>query len=262
MSAFLNIAIKAAYAAANIIQQASLNSILKVTKKANNDFVTDIDKKAENAIINVLHKAYPDHTILTEESGLIKATQDTKTEYTWIIDPIDGTTNFIHGHPQYSISIALKHHDKLVIGVVLDPNRNELYTATLGGGAFLNDKRIRVNNLSNLENALIATGFPSYDLSYIDQYLSIFKQMLLKTSSHRRCGSAALDLAYVASGRVDGFWEFNLKQWDFAAGVLLIKEAGGIVTDFEDTQNFWSNGNILASNSKIINKLLEIIQKG
>jgi myo-inositol-1(or 4)-monophosphatase len=270
MSAFINIATKAAYAAASTIQQGSRNlSNLNITKKGHNDFVTNLDKDAEAAIIKIIKKAFPTHSILAEESGYtgggdnINSSKDNNgqnAEYTWIIDPLDGTTNFIHGHPQYSISIALKHHDKITDSVIFDPNRNELYHAGLGKGAFLNDKRIRVTNVNYLEDALIATGFPTYDMSKIDQYLAIFKDMLVHTVGQRRCGSAALDLAFVAAGRVDGFWEFNLKPWDFAAGFLLVKEAGGLVTDLANTQDFWDNGNIVAANPKLIAQMLKIIQ--
>lgn len=271
---FTNIATKAAYAAANIIQHASRNlSSIKVTKKGHNDFVTELDKKAEQIIIETIKRSFPHHDIMAEEteysnksSDNIKNSpeytknQDKSDGFTWIIDPIDGTTNYIHGHPQYSISIALKHFDKITNAVILDPNRNELYHAEIGKGAFLNDKRIRVTNVNYLEEALIATGFPTCDMSNIDYYLAILKDMLLHTAGQRRCGSAALDLAFVASGRIDGFWELNLKPWDFAAGYLLVKEAGGLVTDFADTQNFWNNGNIVASNPKLINQMLKIIQ--
>lgn len=258
MSATINIATNAAYAAASIIQQRSrISKPFQITKKNGlNDLVTDYDKHAEKVIIETIKKAYPSHNILGEESGR----EDNKSDFTWIIDPIDGTTNFIHGHPQYCISIALKEKNQITNAVILDPNRNDLYKAILGRGAFLNDKRLRVGKTNYLEDALIATGFPTYDMSFLDKYLAIFKDMLTHTSGQRRCGSAALDLAFVAAGYVDGFWEFNLKPWDIAAGVLLVKEAGGITHDFENTQNFWNNGNVIAGNPKIAAELLKIIR--
>ncbi|MFN8771245.1 MAG: inositol monophosphatase family protein [Neisseriaceae bacterium] len=254
-SAFLNIATKAAYLAGNTIQQGSRNlSNLKVQKKGHNDFVTDLDKKSEEIIVKTILQAFPEHNILGEEYGNLNKNSD----YTWIIDPIDGTTNFVHGYPHYCISIALKHKDKVTHGVILDPNRNDLYKAELGKGAYCNDKRIRVSSHS-LEYSLVATGFPSYDMSIIDQYLTIFKEIILSTNGVRREGSAALDLAYVASGHIDGFWEFNLKSWDIAAGILLVREAGGIVIDFNGNQHNSNEGNIIAANSKIANQLQKII---
>ena len=259
MSGIINIATKAAYLAAGAIQQASRTSAsLRIEKKdGKNNYVTALDKKSEQIIIDTIRKAYPAHNIISEESG----EYDQKSEYTWIIDPIDGTTNFIHGHPEYSISIALKHKEKITHGVIFDPNRNDIYQAEIGSGAYLNDKRLRVTKVNYLEDALIGTGFPTYNIDLLDKYLAIFKDMLLTTSGQRRSGSAALDLAYVAAGCLDGFWEFNLKPWDIAAGYVLIKEAGGLVTDFDSTQNFWQSGNIVAGNPKILNELLKVIQK-
>ncbi len=259
MSGPINIAIKAAYAAGNLIQHESRYiSSIKIEKKGHNNYVTELDKKAEKTIISIIKKAFPNHNILAEESGEEK----NDSEYTWIIDPIDGTTNFMHNNPQYCVSIALKHLNKITHAVVFDPNRNDLYKAEIGKGAYLNDQRIRVTNTSNIQDSLIATGFPTYDMSQIDKYLLIFKDMLLNTTGQRRFGSAALDLAYVAAGYLDGFWEFNLKPWDIAAGFLLVKEAGGMVTDFQEKQDFWQNGgNIIAANSKIIKQMLNIIQK-
>lgn len=258
-SGIINIATKAAYNAANLIQQGSHNpSSLRIEKKdGNNNYVTDLDRKSEQVIIDTIKKAFPSHNILSEEIGQV----DNNSDCTWIIDPIDGTTNFIHGHPQYCISIALKQGDKVTHGVIFDPNRNDLYQAELGKGAYLNDKRLRVSKVNYLEDALIGTGFPTYDMSIIDRYLAILKDMLLNTTGQRRCGSAALDLAYVAAGYLDGFWEFNLKPWDVAAGFILIKEAGGLVTDFQNTQDFWNNGSIVAGNPKILAELLKVIQK-
>lgn len=257
MSGILNIAVQAAYNAGNIIQQESKNlGRIKVDRKGHNDYVSEVDKKSEQIIINTILKAFPNHNILGEEQGLI----DNKSEVTWIIDPIDGTTNYIHGHPQYSISIAVKHEDKITHAAIFDPNRNDIYTAELGKGAQLNNSRIRVTNTANLADSLLATGFPTYDMSLLDKYLAIFKDMLLSTAGQRRAGSAALDLAYVASGMVDGFWEFNLKPWDITAGYLLVKEAGGLLCDFEGAQKMFETGNIIAANPKLISQILKVIQ--
>ena len=259
MSGIINIATKAAYLAANVIQQGSRNPAnLRIEKKEGvRNYVTELDRKSEQVIIECIKKAYPEHNILSEEVG----SEDNKSQYTWIIDPIDGTTNFIHSHPQYSISIGFKDGDKITHGIVFDPNRNDLYQAEQGKGAYLNDKRLRVTKVSYLEDALIGTGFPTYDMSLLDKYLAIFKDMLLNTAGQRRAGSAALDLAYVAAGYLDGFWEFNLKPWDVAAGYILVKEAGGLVTDFSNTPSFSGNDGIVAGNPKMVTELLKVIQK-
>lgn len=263
MSAIINIATKAAYNAANIIQRGSgllhrNHSKLQLDhKEGKNNFVTEFDKQAEAVIVETIKKAFPTHNILGEESGLDESNNSSTT---WIIDPIDGTTNFMHGHPQYSISIGVKHGNQITHAVIFDPNRNDLYKAELGKGAFVNDKRLRVAKTTYLEDALVGTGFPTYDMSIMDKYLAILKDMLLHTAGHRRCGSAALDLAFVAAGHLDGFWEFNLQKWDIAAGYLLIKEAGGIVCDFAGAQDFWHNGNVVAGNDKIVAELLKIIR--
>lgn len=258
MSGIINIASKAAYSAASIIQNAMRNKAnFNIQKKDGiNNFVTDIDKKSEQIIIDTIKKAYPDHNILSEEIGNI----DNNSEYTWIIDPLDGTTNFIHGHPDYSISIALRHNDRITHGVVFDLNRNDLYHAELGMGSFLNNKRIRVSKVNYLSDSLIGTGFPTYDVTILNDYIPIFRDLLLNSSGLRRSGSAAIDLAYVAAGQLDGFWEFSLKPWDVAAGSILIKEAGGMLSDFNAEQKFWDSGNIVAGNPKIIIELLKVIQ--
>ncbi|HTJ96029.1 MAG TPA: inositol monophosphatase family protein [Rhodocyclaceae bacterium] len=255
----LNIAIKAARRAGQVINRASLDlSQVKVTTKQHSDYVTEIDKAAEAAIIEVLRDAYPKHSILAEESGAIEGVAG-ESEFEWIIDPLDGTTNFIHGFPQYAVSIGLAQNGVMTQGVVYDPNRNELFTASKGGGAFLNDKRIRVSNRPKLADALIGTGFPYRNFDKIDQYLSIFKELSQKTSGLRRPGAASLDLAWVACGRVDGFWEFGLSPWDMAAGSLLITEAGGIAGDAKGESDYLNSGNIIAGNPKIFAQLLQII---
>ncbi|MDD3267429.1 MAG: inositol monophosphatase family protein [Burkholderiales bacterium] len=257
MSGILNIAIQSAYNAGTIIQQESRNlERIKVATKGHNDFVSEVDHKAEQEIIRTISKAFPEHNILGEETGLI----DNGSEFTWIIDPLDGTTNYIHSHPQYAVSIGVKEGDKVIAGVVFDPNRNDIYTAEAGKGAKLNDNRIRVSKTTTLAESLLATGFPTYDMSFLDQYMAIFKEMITSTAGQRRAGSAALDLAYVASGAVDGYWEFNLKPWDIAAGYLLVKEAGGLICDFDGEQNMFNSGNIIAANPKMISQILKIIQ--
>jgi len=252
----LNIAIRAARSAGNIIVRA-LDQVdrLSITTKAENDFVTEVDKMAEAEIIRTLRKSFPNHGILAEESGTSPGD-----DYQWVIDPLDGTTNFLHGFPQFAVSIALKH--KLVIeqAVVYDPISQELFTASRGRGAHLNDRRIRVTSRINLDGALLGTGFPFKHLQQLDAYLASFKTLITKTAGIRRAGSAALDLAYVAAGRLDGFWELGLSPWDMAAGILLIEEAGGFVCDFNGDKNYFQSGNIVTANPKLIKHLLQQIQ--
>jgi myo-inositol-1(or 4)-monophosphatase len=253
----LNIAVKAARRAASIINRASRDlEGVTVTRKRQNDFVTEVDHAAEAAIIEVLKKAYPGHAFLAEESGAAG-----ESEYEWIIDPLDGTTNFIHGFPQYAVSIALRHRGVLEQAVVFDPGRNELFTATRGRGAFLNDRRIRVSKRAKLAESLIGTGFPFRDLQHLDEYMAAFKVVTRETAGVRRAGAAALDLAYVAAGRLDGFWEIGLSAWDMAAGALLILEAGGLVTDFDGEPNYLDRGNIVCGAPKVFAPLLQVVQK-
>lgn len=252
----LNIAVKAARRAATIINRASMDlDLLQVQAKQPNDFVTEVDKAAEEAIIDVLREAYPEHGILAEESG---ASGDS--DFQWIIDPLDGTTNFIHGFPQYSVSIALAEKGVLQHAVVYDPTRNELFTASRGRGAFLNDRRIRVSKRIRLNESLIGTGFPFKNMEHCDAYLGMFKELTSKTAGLRRPGSAALDLAYVASGRTDGFFEIGLMPWDMAAGILLVTEAGGLVSDFAGESDYMQTGNVIAGAPKIFHPLLQVVQ--
>lgn len=255
MHPMLNIAVKAARRAGNIIHRASDNvDHLNVAKKHHADYVSEVDRAAENAIIQTLLEAYPGHAILAEESGAQGAS-----EYTWIIDPLDGTTNFLHGIPQYSVSIALQHNGLLTQAVVYDPTKNDLFTATRGRGAFLNDKRIRVSKRDQLADCLIGTGFPYSKFDHIDAYLNIFRDVMQNTAGLRRPGSAALDLAYVAAGRFDGFFETGLKAWDMAAGCLLIAEAGGMVGDLQGNDGFLKSGHVCAGNPKVYQQLLKVI---
>jgi len=252
----LNIAVKAARRAGSVINRATQDlDLLTVQRKGLHDYVSEVDKMAEQAIVETLLEAFPDHAILAEEGGA-----QGQSEYVWIIDPLDGTTNFIHGLPQFSVSIALQHKGLLSQAVVFDPSRNELYTATRGRGSYLNDRRLRVSKQTRLEDALIGTGFPYHDFSSMEAYLNILRDLMPKVAGVRRPGAASLDLAYVAAGRYDGFWEAGLKPWDMAAGVLLIQEAGGLVTDFEGGENVLGSGNIVGGNPKIFAQLLGIVQ--
>jgi len=255
MHPMLITAVKAARRAGQIISRASLDiSQLQVSAKQQSDYVTEVDKLAESAIIEVLREAYPSHAILAEESG-----SSGQSEYEWIIDPLDGTTNFIHGFPQYAVSIGLAHKGVLTHAVIFDTNRNELFTGSKGGGAFLNEKRLRVSKRSKLDEALIGTGFPYRSFDHIDAYLAIFRELTQKTSGLRRPGAASLDLAYVACGRLDGFWEFGLSPWDMAAGALLVTEAGGLISDLNGEHAYMQSGNVIAGNPKIFSQLLQIM---
>jgi myo-inositol-1(or 4)-monophosphatase len=247
MHPMLNTAIKAARRAGNVIMR-HLDRLERVTieTKGRNDFVSEVDRMAEAEIISVLRGAYPDHAILAEETGA-----QAGNDYRWIIDPLDGTTNFLHGYPQFAVSVALQHKGRLEQAVVLDPHKNELFTASRGQGAQLNDRRIRVSQISELELALLGTGFPFKSHEHLEVWIHTLRDLLKRSSGIRRAGSAALDLAHVACGRFDGFWEFGLSPWDMAAGCLLILEAGGIVSDFAGGQNYLESGNIVAGNPKI-----------
>ncbi|HEX5463976.1 MAG TPA: inositol monophosphatase family protein [Burkholderiales bacterium] len=255
MHPMLNTAVKAARRAGNIINRASRDlDILAVREKAANDFVSDVDRAAEDAIIKVLLDAYPGHSILAEESGTRGTSDDT-----WIIDPLDGTTNFLHGYPPYAVSIALRQRGVITQAVIYDPTRNDLFTATRGAGAYLNDRRIRVSRRTALKGSLIGTGFPFREFSNLDAYLGMLRDMMQTTAGVRRPGAAALDLASVAAGSTDGFWEIGLKPWDIAAGSLLITEAGGLVGDFEGNEKYLDSGNIVAGNPKVFAQLLQTL---
>jgi len=251
----LNTAIKAARKAGAIINRASLDlDLVRVSTKGRSDFVTEVDKAAEVAILEIVSKAYPDHAILAEESGA-----SGQSEYTWIIDPLDGTTNFIHGFPQYAVSIALRHREHVTQAVVYDPTRNELFTATRGRGAFMNERRLRVSKRERLADCLIGTGFPFRAIEHLDEYVRMFKRITETTAGVRRPGAAALDLAYVAAGRLDGFWEIGLSPWDMAAGSLLILEAGGLVSNFKGEPSFMDDGRIVCAPPKIFSQLLALV---
>src|SRR6266849_6696051 len=259
MHPMLGIAVRAARRAGAIINRAARDvELLPVTRKRHNDFVTEVDKAAERAVIEILHRAYPDHAILAEESGA-SAGNACESEYTWIIDPLDGTTNFIHGFPQYAVSVALRHKGVLTQAVIYDPTNNELFTATRGRGAYLNERRIRVSKRVQLNEALIGTGFPFRDLQSLDEYLAMFRALTVRTAGLRRAGAAALDIAYVAAGRLDGFWEMGLSPWDMAAGALMVQEAGGLVGDFRGDAGYLDSGRIVCGAPKIFSQMLQVI---
>jgi myo-inositol-1(or 4)-monophosphatase len=257
MHPMLNIAVKAARRAGSIINRAALDRTqLEIRAKRANDFVTQVDQAAESAIIDIIRQAYPDHAILGEESGAIDGR---KAEYRWIIDPLDGTTNFIHGFPQYCVSIALQHRGAIEHGVVYDPGKNELFTASKGRGAFLDDRRIRVTKCTNLKDALVGTGFPFKEHSRLDLYMKQLKTLMQSSAGVRRAGAAALDLAYVAAGRLDAFWELGLSPWDMAAGALMIQEAGGMVGDLSGDAGWLDSGDITAATPKVFTQLLSAL---
>ena len=254
----LTIAVRAARAAGDIIVRAMDRvDLLNITVKSRNDFVSDVDRQAEHEIVNILLKAYPGHAVMGEEHGA-QGTEDS--EYVWVIDPLDGTTNFLHGFHQFAVSIALFYRGKVERGVVYDPVRQELFTAARGAGATLNNRRLRVTRQKGLQGALLGTGIPFKDQSYLDAYLGMLKSLLKDAAGIRRAGSAALDLAYVAAGRFDGFWEIGLQKWDMAAGVLLVQEAGGIVSDLEGRDKYFETGSIVTANPKLHQPMLELIE--
>jgi myo-inositol-1(or 4)-monophosphatase len=258
MHPLLNIAVKAARRAGSIINRAALDgSALEVRTKHANDFVTQVDQAAEAAIIEIVHRAYPEHAILAEESG---DTPGASAEYRWVIDPLDGTTNFIHGFPQYAVSIAVQHRGATAHAVVYDPSKNELFTASKGRGAFVNDRRMRVSKCIKLKDALVGTGFPFKELARIEPYMKQLRTLMGRCAGGRRAGAAALDLAYVAAGRLDAFWEMGLSPWDMAAGALMIQEGGGLVGDLSGEQNYLESGDIAAGTPKVFPELLEALR--
>jgi len=257
----VNIALRAARSAGDkIVRAAERMDLVKVDEKGRNDFVTDVDRASEQEIISHLHKAYPDHRILGEESGYV-GNQDS--DYLWIIDPLDGTTNFLRGIPHYAVSIGCLYKGRPEHAVVYDPVKQEEFTASRGRGAQLNGRRIRVTGRTNMNGALFATGVP-FSLpssAHMEPYLESFKTLAEQSSGIRRLGVASLDLAYLAAGRFDAFWEMYLKPWDIAAGVLLVKEAGGMISDFQGDNNFMENGHIVAATPRLFKPTLQVVQK-
>ena len=257
MHPMLNIAVRAARRAGSVINRAALEGGgFEVRAKQRNDFVTKVDHAAEAAIIETVRKAYPDHAVLAEESGATPG----QAVYQRIIDPLDGTTNFIHGVPQYCVSIAIRHRGALAHGVIYDPTKNELFTASKGRGAFLNDRRIRVSKCARLGDALVGTGFPFREVERIELYTRQLKTMMQTAAGVRRAGAAALDLAYVACGRLDAFWEMGLSAWDMAAGALMILEAGGLVGDLRGDAGYLDSGEIACATPKVFSALLEALR--
>jgi myo-inositol-1(or 4)-monophosphatase len=256
----INVAVKAARAAGAIINRAALDvESVRVSQKQVNDFVTEVDQAAEAIIIETLLTAYPGHGIWAEESGKEHGAQDS--EYVWIIDPLDGTTNFIHGLPTYCVSIALAVKGKIEQAVIYDPTRNDLFTATKGRGAYLNNRRIRVAKRTELKDCLISTGFPYRQDDDLNTYLRLMGEMIQRTAGLRRPGAAALDLAYVAAGYTDGFFELGLQPWDVAAGSLMITEAGGLVGNFSGESNFLEQRECMAANPRIYGQMVGILSK-
>jgi len=243
----LNIGIRAARAAGNqIIRYMERVQDMPVNSKGRNDFVTEVDRRAETVIMETIGRSYPDHAFLAEESG-----SHGTGEYVWVIDPLDGTTNYLHGFPQFAVSIALKYRGVLDQAVIYDPLRQELFTASKGGGAFLDSRRIRVSQRPSLDGALLGTGFPFGDSDRLEDFITSFRSIFPMTAGIRRPGAASLDLAYVACGRLDGFWEYGLNEWDIAAGALLILEAGGLISDLGGGEDYLRSGNVIAANPRI-----------
>ena len=256
MHGMVNIGVRAARRAGEVmIRQWNQLESLQVTDKGRNDYVTQVDVMAEEAIVAVIRDHYPDHAILAEERGA-----EGEHEYQWIIDPLDGTTNYLHGFPVFAVSIAVAFRGELQHAVVYDPLRQEIFTATRGEGAQLDGRRIRVSRRPHLSGALIATGFPfRANQPYMDRYLQMLRAVMVETSGVRRPGSAALDLCYVAAGRVDGFWELGLSKWDIAAGALLIREAGGRISDFQGTDRYLESGHVVGGNPKVYAALSKLL---
>ncbi len=254
----LNIGVKAARAAGAIINRASLDlDALKVGTKGPNDFVTEVDQAAEQAIIEILLEAYPGHGILAEESGRSRGARDS--EFVWIIDPLDGTTNFLHGLPVYAVSIALAHRGAVQQAVVYDPTRNDLFYASRGRGAFLNDRRLRVSRRTRLAESLIGTGFPFRKGDNFKRYVKMFEEVMQSCAGLRRPGAAALDLCYVAAGYYDGFFETGLNPWDVAAGSLIITEAGGLIGNFTGEADFLYQREVVAGTPKVYGYLVQLL---
>lgn len=256
-SEFLGTAFRAALLAGDFVRR-NLGKISKddIDIKQTSDFVTYIDRESEQIIIKTIRDKFPDHHFLAEESLKESGTG----QYRWIIDPLDGTTNYIHGYPIFSLSIALQFHDEIILGLVYDPLRKEIFTAKKGKGTFLNGKKTKVSAAGDMSNSLIATGFPFRKRELIDPYLALFKNIFSKVSDIRRAGSAALDLAHVACGRCEGFFELSLGPWDIAAGSVLIKEAGGVITDFGGGNDYLSTGNVVAAAPALHGEILKEVK--
>ena len=258
MNPMLNIAIRAARKAGNVIaKNYERRDDIQTSKKGINDYVTSVDKAAEAEIIEIIQKSYSDHTIISEERGALEGKDS---DIQWVIDPLDGTTNFVKGLPHFSVSIAIRVKNRTEVGVVYDPIRNELFTAVRGEGAKLNEVRLRVDSQNELNGAILATGFPFKQPNLMPTQFAIMNNLIDEAADFRRTGSAALDLCYVASGRVDGYFEMGLKPWDCAAGDLIVREAGGLVCDFNAGHGYLRSGNIVAAPARILKEMLNKIQ--
>jgi len=260
--ALIDVAKAAALAGGEVIMKAHKarrpGQLAPSTDKGRNDFVTDVDRAAEARIISVIKEVFPDHDFQAEEGG---AQTTSNSEYRWIIDPLDGTTNFIHGFPVFAVSIGLSYQHRMQLGVVFDPVRGEMFHAEAGKGAYLNDARIRVSEVRDIKQSLLLTGFPFKAQQYLRKYLDVFAEMFKASSGIRRAGSASLDLAYVAAGRADGFFEMALSPWDIAAGAVLIYEAGGVCTDWYGGDAYMAEGHIVAGHESIVSQMLPLIDR-
>jgi myo-inositol-1(or 4)-monophosphatase len=254
----LQTAIAAAHAGSRIVSRYFRDAGLEVGAKGENDFVTQADKESEAAVLAEIRKQFPEHRILAEEGGGAGVGSG---DYEWLVDPLDGTTNFMQGLPVYSVSVACRKGDELLVGVIEDPEGKNLFTATRGGGAFWNDRPMAATPRESITGAFLATGYPFRALPTLDLYLGIFRDVFLHAKAIRRCGSAALDLAYTAAGVYDGFFEFRLSPWDIGAGILLVREAGGVVTDLDGGEGFFASGNIVAGGPAVQRNLLEIVRR-
>jgi myo-inositol-1(or 4)-monophosphatase len=257
MSEFVETAVEAARIGGEVLLSHRGSRPTGVDEKGTNDFVTDVDRASERAVVEFLHRRHPDHAILAEDGG----TRAGSSGYRWIIDPLDGTTNYIHDYPFYAVSVGLWRGDEGLAGAVLDPVRGEMFHAERGCGAWLNDERIEISGADGLRGSLLVTGFPFRMLDKIEPYLRSFGDLLARCAGVRRDGSAALDLCYVACGRLDGFWELGLSAWDLAAGVVILQEAGGRVTDYEGEDGYMGSGNIVAAGPGVHAEMLEVLRR-
>jgi myo-inositol-1(or 4)-monophosphatase len=251
-------ALAAAHAGAEVVARYFRSTDLEVRRKAENDFVTRADQESEAAVLAVIRRRFPDHRILAEEGSGAGVGRG---EYEWLIDPLDGTTNFLQGLPVYCVSIACRRGDELLAGVIEDPEGRNLFSAARGGGAFWNGRRLRVSDRAGLDGAFLATGFPFRALSTLDVYLAVFRDVFQHAKAIRRCGSAALDQAYTAAGVYDGFFELRLSPWDLGAGTLMVREAGGVVTDLDGGGGSFDSGNVVAGGPAVHRGLLEIVRR-
>jgi len=259
MHPMLNIGIRAARKAGNLIVKSFENlEEIEITKKGSNDLVTNIDTEAEALIIDIIREAYPEHNIIGEESGLLKGSD---TDYQWIIDPLDGSSNFVAGYPHVAVSIALRIKNRTELAIVYDPIRNELFTAERGRGAKLNNQRLRATKKKDLSESVLGIGFPYKQRQHFPAFLSIFNEVALKSSDVRRSASAALDLCYVAAARIDAYFGMGLKPWDMAAAELIAREAGALCTDFAAGSNYFTSGNIVVANSRLVKAILSVIRE-